>query len=187
MLAKLASSNPAAYQATLDVVVRTLDDPSILGMKGRSMNIFSTHPYEILIVLIVLAVIILAVSAAILLIRFSSDRCWRASSPGACTLEAIKRIRLLRRADGNYAQFVLNADRRVSAEPTGSAIGIDLGLAHIYTDSDGHEKDNPRLLRRSESACAPAQRCLSQGERIKEQGKSTKPVGQEVLAGRAAA
>ena len=69
MLAGLAGNNPAAYQATLDVVVRTSDDPSILGMKGRSMNIFSMHLYEIIITLIVIAVIILAVSAAIFLIR----------------------------------------------------------------------------------------------------------------------
>jgi hypothetical protein len=69
VLAELAGSKPATYQATLDVVVRTADDPSILGMKGRSMNIFSTHPYEILITLIVLVVIILAVWAAISLTR----------------------------------------------------------------------------------------------------------------------
>jgi hypothetical protein len=42
-------------------------------MKGRSMSIFSTHPYEILIVLIVIAVfiavLILTVWAAIVVIR----------------------------------------------------------------------------------------------------------------------
>jgi putative transposase len=65
---------------------------------------------------------------------------------------AIKRVRLLRRADGYYAQFAIDADRDVSVEPSGKAIGIDLGLTHFYTDSNGKEKDNPRFLRRSERA-----------------------------------
>jgi hypothetical protein len=34
-LTELAGSNPAAYQATLDVVVRTADDPSILGLSSH--------------------------------------------------------------------------------------------------------------------------------------------------------
>jgi hypothetical protein len=34
-LAELAGSNPAAYQAALDVVVRTAADPSILGMSNH--------------------------------------------------------------------------------------------------------------------------------------------------------
>jgi putative transposase len=67
-------------------------------------------------------------------------------------LGAIKRVRVLRRADGYYAQFAIDAERHVSIEPTGTAIGIDLGLAHFYTDSDGQEKENPRFLRRSERA-----------------------------------
>jgi putative transposase len=64
----------------------------------------------------------------------------------------IKRIRVLHRADGYYAQFVIAADRHVSVEPSGTAIGIDLGLTHFYTDSNGWEKENPRFLRRSERA-----------------------------------
>ena len=67
-------------------------------------------------------------------------------------LGAIKRVRLLRRADGHYAQFAIDADRHVTVTPSGTAIGIDLGLTHFYTDSGGHEKENPRFLRRSERA-----------------------------------
>jgi putative transposase len=65
---------------------------------------------------------------------------------------AIKRVRLVRRADGYYAQFVVDADRHVDVEPTGQAIGVDLGLTHFYTDSNDDEKENPRYLRRSEKA-----------------------------------
>jgi putative transposase len=66
--------------------------------------------------------------------------------------EAIKRVRLVRRADGYYAQFVVDADRHMTVEPTGKAVGIDLGLTHFYTDSNDDEKENPRYLRRSEKA-----------------------------------
>jgi putative transposase len=67
-------------------------------------------------------------------------------------LGAIKRLRLLRRANGYYAQFVVDVDRHVCVEPAGKAVGIDLGLTHFYTDSNGTEKENPRFLRRSERA-----------------------------------
>src|SRR5205809_7701403 len=65
---------------------------------------------------------------------------------------AIKRIRLVRRADGYYAQFALDAERRMKVEPTGHAVGLDLGLTTFYTDSNGEEKENPRFLSRSERA-----------------------------------
>ena len=42
------------------------------------------------------------------------------------------------------------AERRVSVEPTGQAVGLDLGLVHFYMDSQGEEQENPRFLRRSE-------------------------------------
>ena len=38
-LAELAGSNPAAYQATLEVVVRTADDPSILGLSSHLLYV----------------------------------------------------------------------------------------------------------------------------------------------------
>src|SRR5206468_1088239 len=39
-----------------------------------------------------------------------------------------------------------------TVEPASKAVGLDLGLTHFYTDSDGEEKENPRLLRRAEKA-----------------------------------
>jgi putative transposase len=76
-------------------------------------------------------------------------------------LGAIKRLRLVRRADGYYAQFCVDAQRHVTAEPTGKAVGIDLGLTHFYTDSNGEDKENPRPLRKAEKALKRAQRALS--------------------------
>jgi putative transposase len=67
-------------------------------------------------------------------------------------LGAIKRVCLARRADGYYAQFVVDAERHVTVNLTGKAVGIDLGLTHFSTDSDGNDKENPRFLRGSEKA-----------------------------------
>jgi len=64
-------------------------------------------------------------------------------------LDQIKRVRVVKKADGYYSQFCLDADRRVSVEATGRNVGIDLGLAHFYTDSEGATVENPRHLRRS--------------------------------------
>jgi len=56
----------------------------------------------------------------------------------------IKRVRLVRRADGYYCQFSVNAERTVEHQPSGRLVGIDLGLRSYYTDSDGGTLDNPR-------------------------------------------
>ncbi|MDJ0578006.1 MAG: transposase [Xenococcaceae cyanobacterium MO_234.B1] len=63
--------------------------------------------------------------------------------------KSIKRVRLIKRADGIYAQFCIDVERNENTESTGSGIGIDLGLNHFYTDSNGKKLDNPRFLRKS--------------------------------------
>jgi len=65
-------------------------------------------------------------------------------------LEQIKRIRLLRRADGYYVQFLVNAENKVDIELTGKMIGVDVGLKEFYTDSNGHAEPNPKFYRTSE-------------------------------------
>jgi len=76
-------------------------------------------------------------------------------------LDQIKRVRLVKRADGYYGQFGIDADRRVSVEASGRAVGIDLGLTHFYTDSEGVTVENPHHLRRSEKALKRLQRRVS--------------------------
>jgi putative transposase len=76
-------------------------------------------------------------------------------------LKQIKRIRVVRRADGYYAQFCLDVDRVEKREPTGKTIGLDVGLTHFYTDSDGRTVENPRHLRKSEKALKRLNRRLS--------------------------
>ncbi len=76
-------------------------------------------------------------------------------------LNQIKRIRVVRRADGYYAQFCIDTERLERREPTGKTIGLDVGLNHFYTDSDGNQIDNPRYLRKSERALKRSQKRLS--------------------------
>jgi putative transposase len=62
----------------------------------------------------------------------------------------IKRVRLVKRADGYYVQFAVQAERKIIHEPTGKQLGIDVGLKAYYTDSAGATVDNPRYLRKAE-------------------------------------
>jgi putative transposase len=73
----------------------------------------------------------------------------------------IKRVRVIRRADGYYTQFCVDVDRVVATIPTGKAVGIDVGLNHFYTDSTGETVPNPRHLRKSEKALKRSQRRVS--------------------------
>ncbi len=73
----------------------------------------------------------------------------------------IKRVRVIRRADGYYAQFCINVERTQELVPTVQAIGIDVGLNHFYTDSTGETVPNPRHLRKSEKALKRLQKRVS--------------------------
>jgi putative transposase len=75
--------------------------------------------------------------------------------------EEIKRVRVIRRADGYYTQFCINVERVEEVVPTGKAVGLDVGLIHFYTDSTEETVPNPRHLRKSEKALKIAQRSVS--------------------------
>ena len=62
----------------------------------------------------------------------------------------IKRVRLIRRADGYYCQFCISIEVKENVEPTGKAIGLDVGLKYFYADSTGHTEANPRFYRQGE-------------------------------------
>ncbi len=51
--------------------------------------------------------------------------------------EEIKRVRVIRRADGYYSQFCISVERTEEVIPTGKAVGIDVGLNHFLSDSTG--------------------------------------------------
>ena len=65
-------------------------------------------------------------------------------------ISQIKRVRLVKRADGVYVQFCIDVDRKENTEPNGITIGLDVGLKEYYTDSNGVMVENPRFLRKSE-------------------------------------
>jgi len=73
----------------------------------------------------------------------------------------IKRVRLVKRADGCYVQFCIQVDRSENVEITGNAIGLDVGLKEFYTDSNGIAVENPRFLRKGERRLKKSQRRVS--------------------------
>ena len=85
----------------------------------------------------------------------------------------IKRVRVVRRADGYYVQFCIDAERNEKREPTGKTIGLDVGLTHFYTDSNGDTVENPRHLRKSERSLKKLNRKLSRTQKgSKNRGKA---------------
>ena len=76
-------------------------------------------------------------------------------------VEKIKRVRLVRRADGYYCQFCISVDVKVETEPTKHNVGLDVGLKEFYTDSDGNSEPNPRFYRKSEKRMKFYQRRVS--------------------------
>jgi putative transposase len=80
-------------------------------------------------------------------------------------LKQINRVRIVRRCDGYYVQFLVSVERSEEREPTSSTIGIDVGLNYFYTDSNGNTVENPRYLRASEKRLKRAQRRVSKKAR----------------------
>ena len=76
-------------------------------------------------------------------------------------LAQIKRVRLVKRADGYFVQFCVQVDRSEKIEVTGNAIGLDVGLKEFYTDSNGVAVENPRFLCKGEYRLKKAQRRVS--------------------------
>lgn len=75
--------------------------------------------------------------------------------------EQIKRVRLVKRADGYYVQFCVSVEREEAIEPTHQTIGLDAGLESFYTDSLGDKVENPRFYRTGEKRMKRTQRLFS--------------------------
>lgn len=73
----------------------------------------------------------------------------------------INRVRVVRRADGYYAQFCFDADRKEPGEYTGNVVGLDLGLKFFTKDQNDNAVIYPQFLRKSEKRLKKAQRRLS--------------------------
>ncbi len=75
--------------------------------------------------------------------------------------EQIKRVRLIKRADGYYVQFCVQVERIEVIKPTHQTIGLDVGLESFYTDSLGNKVENPRFYRTGEQKLKRSQRRVS--------------------------
>jgi putative transposase len=75
--------------------------------------------------------------------------------------DQIKRVRLVKKADGYYVQFCIQVDREEVIEPTHRTIGLDVGLESFYTDSLGNKVENPRFCRTGEKMIKRSQRLVS--------------------------
>lgn len=75
-------------------------------------------------------------------------------------VKSIKRVRLVRRADGYYCQFCIDVECVDIQPQTGNEIGLDVGLESFYTDSNGHQEPNPKFLKKAEPAIKHAQRAI---------------------------
>ncbi|TMD63265.1 MAG: IS200/IS605 family element transposase accessory protein TnpB [Chloroflexi bacterium] len=83
----------------------------------------------------------------------------------AFPLKQIKRVRIVHRADGYYCQFSVQAERQVEHIPTGSVVGIDMGLKVFSTDSNGNTVENPRHYRKAEKKLKRLHRRVSKKQK----------------------
>jgi putative transposase len=93
-------------------------------------------------------------------------------------LKQIKRVRIVRRADGYYCQFSVKTERVIEHIPTGKQVGIDVGLLAFYTDSEGNTVENPRHYRKAEKKLKRLHRQVSR----KKKGSQNRKKARKLLA-----
>jgi putative transposase len=85
-------------------------------------------------------------------------------------VDLIKRVRIVRRADGYYVQFCVKVDAIQELRTGDGEVGLDVGLEHFYSDSNGYHEENPRFLRKAQKSIKHAQRRIYS----KEKGKNNR-------------
>jgi putative transposase len=76
-------------------------------------------------------------------------------------VKSIKRVRIVKRADGYYVQFCLNIEVKKEPREADGEVGLDVGLEYFYSDSNGHHEENPRFFRKAEKGIKRAQKRIS--------------------------
>jgi putative transposase len=96
-------------------------------------------------------------------------------------VKLIKRVRLLKKADGFYCQFCIDVDVKPESRIADGEIGLDVGLEYFYSDSNGNHvreasrrEENPRFLRKAEKAIKHAQRQIYKKEKSKNQRRKAR-------------
>ena len=96
--------------------------------------------------------------------------------------EQIKRVRLVKRADGYYVQFCISIEIKEYIPATGKTLGLDVGLNKFYTDSNGFSIPNPRFYRTSEARLKKAHRAVSKKKKgSANRKKAIKKLGKQYL------
>ncbi len=80
-------------------------------------------------------------------------------------INLIKRVRIVRRADGYSCQFCVDTERKIEHVVSGKQLGIDVGLKSFLTDSEGNTVSNPRHYRKAENRLKRLQRRLSRKQK----------------------
>jgi putative transposase len=93
-------------------------------------------------------------------------------------LKQIKRVRMIKRADGYYVQFGVRTQRSIEHVASGKEIGIDVGLKAFLTDSESNTVENPRHYRKAEQKLKRLHRQLSR----KQKGSQNRKRARKALA-----
>ena len=89
-------------------------------------------------------------------------------------VKSIKRVRIVKRADGFYVQFCLDTEVKTESRIADGEIGLDVGLEYFYSDSNGYHEPNPQFLRKAEKAIKHAQRQIYNKEKGKNQRRKAR-------------
>ncbi|MBW4504435.1 MAG: transposase [Scytonema hyalinum WJT4-NPBG1] len=89
-------------------------------------------------------------------------------------VKSIKRVRLVRKADGYYCQFAVDIEVKPEQRTANAELGLDVGLEFFYSDSNGHHEENPKFLRKAEKAIKHAQRQIYKKEKGKNQRRKAR-------------
>ncbi|BAZ26634.1 transposase [Kalymmatonema gypsitolerans NIES-4073] len=89
-------------------------------------------------------------------------------------VKSIKRVRIVKRADGYYVQFSIDVDTHKESRSADGEVGLDVGLEFFYSDSNGHHEENPKFLRKAEKEIKHAQRQIYKKEKGKNQRRKAR-------------
>lgn len=96
--------------------------------------------------------------------------------------DKIQRVRIIKRADGYYIQFVIRVDIVEESLATGSCVGLDVGLSSFFTDSNGRKQDPRQAFKKAEKSVKKAHRSVS--KKVKgsnNRKKAVKTLGRKYL------
>ena len=97
-------------------------------------------------------------------------------------ISQIKRVKLVKRADGVYVQLCVDVDRKENTEPSGTTIGLQVGLKEYYTDSNGITVENPKFPIKGEKVLKRSARRVSRKVKgSKNRGKARQILGKRHL------